>query len=167
MPRHVALLRAINVGDTGKLPMADLRQICAEAGFADVETYIASGNVVFSAEGSGDAVRTALEAGLKRFSGRDIRVFTRTATELRAIVDENPFPELPGNRVAVLFLDTAPEPSLPMPGQADEIIRPGRRELFVYYPDGQGNSKLRVPSIHTARNMNTVVKLAALAERKT
>ena len=61
MTGYVALLRAVNVGGTGKLPMTTLAQMCESVGFEKVKTYIASGNVVFRSDGSEDQVRSALE----------------------------------------------------------------------------------------------------------
>ena len=79
MTTYVALLRAINVGGSGKMPMSDLKSICTELGFADVETYIASGNVVFDCELSPEAVQATLTKRLKAYAGRDVGVFVRTA----------------------------------------------------------------------------------------
>jgi uncharacterized protein (DUF1697 family) len=62
MPVFIALLRAINVGGTGKLPMGDLRSLCERAGFWNVRTYIASGNVVAERDGSEANAKAALEA---------------------------------------------------------------------------------------------------------
>ena len=73
MPVYVALLRAVNVGGTGKLPMTELKTMCVAEGFADVQTYIASGNVVFTSKLSAARVKAALEkrlAGLCRQAGR-------------------------------------------------------------------------------------------------
>lgn len=64
MTSYIALLRAVNVGGTGKLPMEDLRALCAEAGFAKLRTFIASGNVVFSCRKSEAHVKAAFEARL-------------------------------------------------------------------------------------------------------
>lgn len=165
MQRHVALLRAVNVGGSGRLPMADLVALCEAAGFAEVRTYIASGNVVLGAETGARAVQDALEARLAAYAGRPVRVFVRSAGEMRAVVRENPFPDRPGNRVVVLFLDDAPGAGLAdeARGRANETLRLGRREVYVHYPDGQGRSKLVVPGVHTGRNMNTVAKLADMA----
>ncbi|HEY1796405.1 MAG TPA: DUF1697 domain-containing protein [Stellaceae bacterium] len=166
MPCFIALLRAVNVGGTGKLPMADLKAICGAAGFAKVQTYIASGNVVFAADADEAAVKTALETGLERFAGRKIGVVVRSAPEMAAVVADNPFPTAPGNRVMAIFLDAAPatDALASATGVQDEEMRLGRREIYVHYPGGMGRSKLRVPAASqgTARNMNTVARLAAL-----
>ena len=80
--RYVALLRAVNVGGTGKLPMTALAQMCEAAGLKDVKTYIASGNVVFRSESREDQVRCRLEDQLREYSGRDVGVIVRTGDEI-------------------------------------------------------------------------------------
>ena len=72
MAAFIALLRAVNVGGTGKLPMTELKSMCETLGFAGVRTYIASGNVVFSSRKSEAAVKKALEAALESYAGRPI-----------------------------------------------------------------------------------------------
>jgi uncharacterized protein (DUF1697 family) len=166
MPCFIALLRAVNVGGTGKLPMAELKVICEAAGFAKVQTYIASGNVVFEDDADEAGVKTALEAGLERFTGRKIGVMVRSAAEMAAVLADNPFREAPPNRVMAIFLGSAPpaDALYAATGVEDEQMRLGRREIYVWYPSGIGRSKLRIPAAEqgTARNMNTVARLAAL-----
>jgi uncharacterized protein (DUF1697 family) len=166
MPCFIALLRAVNVGGTGKLPMARLKVICEEAGFAKVRTYIASGNVVFENDASETATKTALEAGLEGFAGRKIGVLVRSAVEMAAVLAGNPFGDAPGNRVMAIFLDTLPPADAleAATGMDDEEMSLGRREIYVYYPSGMGRSKLKIPAASqgTARNMNTVAKLAEM-----
>ncbi|GAT35568.1 hypothetical protein TSACC_3639 [Terrimicrobium sacchariphilum] len=167
MPTYVALLRAVNVGGTGKLPMTELKALCEEAGFQDVRTYIASGNVIFRSPSGEKAVRSALEERLLTHMGKPVQVCIRTASEMADILKRNPFSNEPGNRVAVLFTD-APLPSDPaagVTGQKTEQLALGKRELFIFYPDGMGTSRLRLPAekTGTARNINTVAKLAEMA----
>ncbi len=167
MTGYVALLRAVNVGGTGKLPMSTLAGMCDAAGFTGVRTYIASGNVVFRSDGTEEDIRSALEERLQAYAGKKVGVMVRTASEIAGVVARNPFPDAPGNRVAVLFVDgTLPsDPFDGVTGVADERICLGERELFVLYPQGMAVSRLRIPSgTHgTARNMNTVAKLAEMA----
>lgn len=166
MGSQVALLRAVNVGGN-KLPMKELKAMGQEAGFEAVSTYIASGNLIFRTDDSQERIRLLLEARLADFFGKPMDVLIRSARELSELVEKNPFADQPGNRVVVLFLDQEPpaglEPSVP--GQAGERFVPGDRELFIHYPEGQGRSKLAFKGlgVATARNMNTVAKLAALA----
>jgi len=165
--RFVALLRAVNVGGTGKLEMAELRRMCEAAGFTDVRTYIASGNVVFGAAMSEAEVKATLEAALADYAGKPVGVMVRTAAEMAAVRDGNPFADFEGNTVTAIFLDTPPAPGLldAVTGQADEELAFGARELYVHYPSGMGRSKLAIKGAEagTARNMNTVAKLAAMA----
>jgi uncharacterized protein (DUF1697 family) len=165
MPVFVVLLRAVNVGGTGKLPMGDLKRLCEKAGFQNVRTYIASGNVV--AERDGAEAKAALEAELGAYAGKPVGVIIRTAAEMARVVADNPFPDRPASRTVAIFLDHAPPPDAlkDVKGQADEELQLGAREIYVHYPDGIGRSKLRIPAAGdgTARNMNTVAKLAAMA----
>ena len=167
MTVYVALLRAVNVGGTGKLPMARLLELCTEAGFADARTYIASGNVVFRSAASEDEARHALEARLHAYAGKPVGVIIRSASEIAAVAAENPFPDKPGNRVIAVFTDAplAEHPLDGAPGIQNEEVRLGRRELFVFYPNGMARTRLRLPAERTGttRNMNTVTKLAELA----
>jgi uncharacterized protein (DUF1697 family) len=99
---------------------------------------------------------------------RDVRVMVRTAKEMAGVVAANPFTDEPGNRVVAIFLDEAPPADALAQAQnvANERMALGRREIYVHYPDGQGRSKLRIPAAAagTARNMNSVAKLAVLAK---
>jgi uncharacterized protein (DUF1697 family) len=167
MTGYVALLRAVNVGGTGKLPMTTLTALCEAVGLTDVRTYIASGNVVFRSDRAEAEVRAALEGRLHAHAGKSVGVVVRTATEVADVLARNPFADAPGNRVMALFVD-GPLPADPLEGVTgakDEEIRLGKRELFVFYPSGMAATRLRIPSekIGTARNMNTVAKLAEMA----
>ncbi|MEM8816672.1 MAG: DUF1697 domain-containing protein [Pseudomonadota bacterium] len=169
MTRYVAFLRAVNVGGTGKLPMAELRTMCAEIGFADVQTYIASGNVVFESGQSKSAVKAKLKKRLEEYAGKPVGVTVRTATEIRAVLNESPFPGKDPKRTVAIFLDgkLPPDATADVQGQADEEIVPGTREIYVHYPSGMGRSKLKIPAAKegTARNMNTVEKMVELTSR--
>ena len=167
MPVFIVLLRAVNVGGTGKLPMSDLKRLCEKTEFRNVRTYIASGNVVAERDGSEAEVKAALEAELEAYAGKPLGVIVRTAAEMAEVVALNPFPDRAANRTVAIFLDRAPplEALTDIKGQANEEVRLGAREIYVHYPDGIGRSKLRIPAAGdgTARNMNTVAKLAAMA----
>ncbi len=111
--RYAALLRAVNVGGTGKLAMRDLKTICEQLKFEQVRTYIASGNVIFRSGLIEAKVVVRLETALENHMGKPVGVLVRTAAELEAIVANNPFPNAPGNRVVALFL--------PVPSQQSDI----------------------------------------------
>ena len=167
MGTFVALLRAVNVGGTGKLPMSDLKDICEELGFGAVRTYIASGNVVFTSRKSEAAIKSALEKRLEVYAGKPVCVLLRSAAEMAQVLSDNPFPKAAPNRIMAVFLDRAPpaDTLAGIRGQKDEQIKLGRREIYVHYPDGMGKSKLVVPAAKTgtARNMNTVATLVRMA----
>ncbi len=170
MPAYVALLRAVNVGGTGKLPMTELKAMCIAEGFADVQTYIASGNVVFTSKLSAARVKAALEKRLAAYAGKPVGVIIRSAEEMAAVLKSNPFPKAPPNYTVAIFLDeAAPADTLKnIKGQQDEEVRLGEREIYVAYGSGMGSSKLKMPAAAkgTARNINTIGKLVELATRR-
>ena len=81
MAIYVGLLRAVNVGGTGKLAMEELRRLCEDCGFARVRTYIASGNVVFEAGASEAEVQAQLQSSLQSYAGKPVGVLVRSAAE--------------------------------------------------------------------------------------
>jgi uncharacterized protein (DUF1697 family) len=169
MTKYVALVRAANVGGTGKLPMAELKSMCADAGYTRVETYIASGNVVFEARLTPSQVKVELESRLQAYGDKPVGVVVRTAAEMAAVLKANPFPQAEPNHTYAIFLDRRPphDALKHAVGRNDEEMCLGKREIFVLYPRGMGRSKLRIPAAKagTARNMNTVAKLAEIAAK--
>lgn len=183
MHTYIALLRAVNVGGTGKLPMSDLRRLLEGLGYRKVETYIQSGNAVFDAEGSRDKAGTAITAALGKLTGAPVEVMIRTHDQLDAIVAGNPFAAeaaADGARVHVVFL--AGPAAEGAKTRLDSIVAqyPARRDRFhvagdtvyLHLPDGAGESKLTGKAMDralgvagTARNWNTVLKLHAMSLR--
>jgi uncharacterized protein (DUF1697 family) len=167
MASFVALLRAVNVGGTGKLPMTELKAMCEEIGFTSVRTYIASGNVIFASRKSETAVKVALEKRLQAYAGKAVGVLVRSAAEMAQVSADNPFPNAAPNRTMAIFLDEAPPKDTlgTVRGRKDEEIKLGKREIYVHYGEGIGQSKLVIPAAKTgtARNMNTVAVLAKMA----
>ena len=168
MTVFVARLRAVNVGGTGKLAVTDLVRICDRCGFEGAKTYIQSGNVVMKSPLPEAKVKAALEKALVAKIGKPVGVFVRTCAEIARVRASNPFAGAAPNRVIVFFLDEAPPK-----GALDGVATPGGerivakgREVFVHYPDGIGPSKLKLPvaKTGTGRNLNTVAKLAEMAE---
>ena len=167
MPVYIALLRGINVTGANQLPMKDLAALCGDCGFLNARTWINSGNVIFGSRLQEVAVQRKLESALFGKMGKPIAVMVRTPAELRAALDANPFPHENGSKVLVAFLG-GPMPANPLAGMVtpgSEQVVVGKRELYVFYPEGMGRSKFRLPlkgvSV-TMRNINTVAKLAAL-----
>lgn len=149
--------------------MSDLVAMCRDAGFARVETYIASGNVVFESKAAPPRVKAELEARLRTYARKPIGVIVRTASEMQAVLDANPFSKADPRFTYAIFLDEPP-PSDALThtrGRKDEDIRLGKREIFIYYPSGMGRSKLRIQAaaMGTARNMNTVAKLVEIVSK--
>jgi uncharacterized protein (DUF1697 family) len=168
MTVFIALLRAVNVGGTGMLPMKDLAALCTKLGFENVRTYIQSGNVVFASRLSRTRVRESLEKALAAHMGKKVDVMLRDAAELGQVLKANPFPDAHPSRVTVAFC------AEPVPKKlfdtviipANEQIVVGHQEIYVHYPDGMGRSKLKFPKtdgVATVRNINTVTKLVAMA----
>lgn len=166
MATFVALLRAVNVGGSGTLPMGELRRLCANAGFLAARTCLASGNAVFESQGSEAEVKAALERELHAHMGRPVDVLVRGAAEMAAVLADNPFPGAAPNRTVAIFLDHPPAADAldTVAGRRGEDLRLGRREIYVHYGDGMARSTLRIPAAErgTARNMNTIAKLVAL-----
>ena len=177
----IGLLRGINVGGHNKISMEELRSICGSLGLRTPQTYIQSGNVVFGAAARDiaklpDRIESAIE---KRFGFRP-KVFLRSASDLRKIVARSPFakrPDFNPAKLAVFFLaDSPPEEvrrNLLAIKVGPEELQSDGRELYIYFPDGMGRSKLppvldrtmKIPA--TARNWNTVGKLLEMAEGHT
>ena len=167
MTNYVALLRAVNVGGTGKLPMAELKAMAEGCGFGSARTLIASGNLVFTSDKSEAEVATLLEAELQRFFGKRVPVFVRTAAEMAEVAAGNPFDDDKPGRVMAHFI--AEDPAKSMLDAATNVegerMALGQRAIYVSYGAGIGKTRLKLPAVKdgTARNMNTVAKLAALA----
>ena len=169
MAQLVALLRAVNVGGTGMLSMRDLVSIATEAAFSNPRTYIQSGNLLFESSLPAAVAKKRLEEALLKETGKPVAVAMRTAAQLRQIEARNPFPSKAASQVAVIFLlKTVSDPALDaITGTAGEQVRSAGTEIYLYYPEGMGKSKLKLPKSAlegTARNMNTVSKLVALCK---
>ncbi|KAA0941460.1 DUF1697 domain-containing protein [Streptomyces apricus] len=178
--RYAALLRGINVGGSRKVPMAGLRTLLQDLGYADVGTYLQSGNAVFSSDrGDEDALAAEVSAALAEHFGFTVDVLVRDHAYLRAVLDACPFPaaELEAKQLHATYFSApvGPDRFASVDGAAflPEEFRLGDRVLYLYAPDGLGRSKLaevlarpRLTKgvVATARNWNTVVKLAELTE---
>ena len=167
MPAYIALLRALNLMGTRGLPMTELTSLCEDLGFQSVRTWIASGNVVLQSRKSESAVKSILESALTKRMGRPVGVMVRTAPEIAAVLAANPFTQNHSSHVMAIFLDAAPaaDALAALKNHTKEELRLGLREIYVHYPDGQGQSRLIIPALKhgTARNMNTIAKLAQMA----
>lgn len=174
--RVAALLRGINLGPKKRIAMSALRTIVESLGHSDVETYLQSGNVVFTPGNARGDLAGPLERAIAEATGHEVPVLVRTGKELARVVKANPYPVDDPTKVVVAFLREEIDPAglglADFESYApDELTRVGR-ELYVSVPNGQGRSKLmlaltkpRQPTIVTVRNWRTVAALAELTAR--
>jgi uncharacterized protein (DUF1697 family) len=174
VPTYIALLRGINVGGGKKVPMAALKGAFEDFGAEHVQTYIQSGNVVFTHAAKSEATLVAdVEAMIAAHTGFTVDVMLRTAAQMKAVVAKNPYPDATGTALHVLFfaanVDKAALAKLDLDRFAPEEASAVGRELYLFLPNGMGRaklppvlSKLKVPT--TARNWNSVTKLLAMAQ---
>ena len=177
MSVQVALLRAVNVGGTGLVSMADLRSVAEKTGLKNARTFLQSGNLVFEAGNrSPAAIEKLLEAACAKAFNLNNSIHVRTVSEIDAVLARNPFAQEakddPG-RLHVLFLRDAPPTAafkaLTAAIKGRERVHGDGRHAYIVYPDGAGASKLtsavfarHLGAPGTARNWNTVNKLAAM-----
>ncbi len=170
----VALLRGINVGGKNKLPSEELVGLFEEVGCDRVRTYIQSGNVVYRA-GSHltKAVPAAVAAAIERDYGFSVPVVTRTAAELAAVVEENPFVVGGEDPTTLHVAFLADKPSVTQVSKLDPSLSPGDqfvvsgREVYLHCPNGLARTKLTnayldstLGTVSTMRNWKTVNVLA-------
>lgn len=184
MPTYVILLRAVNLGGYGKLPMADFRELLTGLGFEKAETYIQSGNAVVDAKGSAATVAKAVAGRLEKLMGVPAGVVVRTHEQLERVIRENPFAAeaVDGAKVHVAFLSGPPGKEAATrlerivkqyPKRCDRYRLVGET-LYLHLPDGAAETKFSGKSLDkalgvmgTARNWNTVLKLHEMSKRKT
>ncbi len=181
MTAFVSLFRGINVGGHHKIRMDELKGMHEALGFKDVISYIQSGNVVFTSDDADVArLRRQIEDGFEKTFGFHVEVIVRTSAELREIIEKNPFQSQPGREtkwVVVLFLAARPEATaqedlLKTYTGPEELFITGK-EMYIYYPNGIGRSKLslsliekKLKTVGTARNWNTILQLQKLLQSK-
>jgi uncharacterized protein (DUF1697 family) len=177
MTVHIALLRAVNLGSHGKVAMAALRDMIGALGFANPRTLLQSGNVVFESSKAAETVEKMVEAAAAKDLGLRTDFFVRSESEWNAVVAGNPFgveaKDDPSHLVVVVLKATPTAKqvqALQAAIKGPERVRAKAKQLYAVYPNGIGRSKLTLPLIEkmlgtrgTARNWNTVLKLAALA----
>ena len=175
--RYVALLRGVNVGGRNKLPMADLKEIFAEAGCAAVQTYIQSGNVVFeAAQDLAERVPEIVTLAISRRFDIETAVIVRSREELRQVADSNPFDTSGDPRLLhVAFLQDTPGAEAvarldPLRSPPDAFAVRGRN-VYLHYPNGVARSKLtneylagQLQTVSTMRNWRTVLTLLEMVD---
>lgn len=177
MPKTVALLRGINVGGKNKLAMKDLTRLFEQAGCEDVQTYIQSGNVIFQAALEVlETLPAVIAAAIQEEFSLKVPVVLRTAAQLEAVIENNPFPDAVSNEKMfhVLFLAHQPDPAAvasldPARSQPDEFAVVGQ-DIYLHLCGSAADTKLtnqyfdsRLKTVSTARNWRTVNKLLELA----
>jgi uncharacterized protein (DUF1697 family) len=177
MGRRVVLLRGINLGPNKRVPMAELRELFATAGFADVRTYVQSGNVVLSSDAPPQELEPQSERLIADRFGFDVPVVVRTRNELAGVIARNPFRDVADDpkRYQVSFLSAELDDEViarmaELALSSERLVADGR-ELYGWHPDGVARSKLWAklasPTLGvkaTARNWTTVETLLAMAD---
>lgn len=169
--RQVALLRGVNLGKR-QVVMAELRKVLEGAGFEGVRTLLASGNVVLSSKLKGAKLEAKLEQVILDGLGLNTDVHVRDADQLDAVIAANPFKAFARSNPNFLVTHfmrapvSAAEFAAMEKTKAREEWKQGENCLYIKFPDGQGPSKLKTPRLATARNWNTVLKLAAAAREE-
>jgi uncharacterized protein (DUF1697 family) len=179
MPTYVALLRAVNVANAKKLPMADFRNMLEGLGYKRVETYIQSGNAVFDTPVPAAKAAKAIAAALEKLMGEPVALLLRTHEELGRVIAGNPYAAeaaADGARVHAVFLSAVPVEAAiaglkKIPPRSDRYHHL-HDTLYLHLPDGAGESKFTAKTLDrilgvnvTARNWNTVVKLHEMSRR--
>jgi uncharacterized protein (DUF1697 family) len=174
---YVALLRGVNLARNRRIAMADLRRWLTDLGYGDVRTLLQSGNAVFASDRKPAEVEREIEKRLEEETGHSIPCLIRTHDELQRVIDGNPFGDIVTDpaRFVVAFLSEPPArprlATLDPAGYAPERWHIGEREIYLWHPNGIHSSRLtneltdrNLGVVATARNWNTVLKLAAMAE---
>ena len=176
MTVYVSLLRAVNVGGSGLIKMEPLREAYEAIGLADVRTLLQSGNVLFRS-GLTDRPRLVkrIVQELERRFDLQVHVILRTLAEVASIVDRGPVlsPRADKSKLLVMFLSSVPDAAAQAAlkkwhkdKELKEMLEIRGPEIYLYYPDGVGRSKLtngviesKLDTAGTARNWNTLIKL--------
>jgi uncharacterized protein (DUF1697 family) len=169
---YVAFLRGVNLGPTNKISMPALRAMAEDLGYADVATYINSGNLILSSPKKADTVEREISKTIEDTFGRPIDVTVRTPAQLKKILAENPYPDGNPSQVTVAFLTKAPakdaKDKVAAVAKDYEPFTIAGQQVYVNYSQGIGRSKLAekfsdiIGVSSTVRNIRTVDKVLAL-----
>jgi uncharacterized protein (DUF1697 family) len=166
MTAFVALVRAVNVSGTGKLPKEELKAMGEACGFRQVRTFINSGNLLFASDLGESAVKQRIEERLAGHFSKPTPVYIRNVAEMAEILASNPFTDDKPSRTFAYFIDKQPVQA--MLDEARDIngerLALGPRVIYISFGDGIGKTRLKLPAVKkgTARNMNSVAKIADL-----
>jgi len=166
MTAYVALIRAVNVSGTGKLPKDELKAMGEACGFENCRTFINSGNLLFTSDLDDAEVQRRMERQVADYFGKPFGVYVRSAREMAEAVKRDPFTDDKPSRRFAHFIDE--EPVQAMLDEARDVqgerLALGPRLIYVSYGEGIGKTRLKLPAIKkgTARNMNSVARMAEL-----
>jgi uncharacterized protein (DUF1697 family) len=173
------MLRGVNLGPHNRIKMDALRDLCGSLDLLDVQTYVQSGNVVFrTKERNLSALAKKIRTGIEKKFGFSPEIILRSTSDLREVIARNPFAgmkDIEPSKLLVDFLSSEPTPEACQSVRAiktdPEKLHIDGREMYIYFPNGAGRSKLSWPALEkilktpgTARNWNSVTKLLAMAE---
>jgi len=174
--RQVLLMRGINVGASNRISMPSLRERLTEAGFGEVRTHLQSGNVVVSSELSPDELAAECRRHISEGFGMDIDVLARTAEELAEVVRQDPLAAVAVDPKCYQVSFCSAEPDEELLQRLTDLAAPSEllvavgREIYGWYPDGAGRSRLaaelsgrRMAVTATTRNWRTVTALLEMA----
>ena len=166
MTAFVALIRAVNVSGTGKLPKEELKAMGEACGFDHCRTFINSGNLLFTSDLGEAEIKARMEQRVADFLGKPAPVYVRSAKEMAEAVARDPFTDDKPSRRFAHFIDEEPVKAMLDEARdvAGERLALGPRLIYVSYGEGIGKSKLKLPAVKqgTARNMNSVATIGEL-----
>lgn len=179
MTIFVAMLRGVNVGGRSRIKMEPLKRLHESLGLRRVETLLQSGNVLFETSlKDREKLATRIEQEIERRFELQIEVIVRSLAEIRALVERGPLlsPRADPSKLLVMFLSRVPDPralaDLVKTHKGPEMLEPRGPEIYLYYPEGIGRSKLsgayienKLATSGTARNWNTLTKLLERGSR--
>ncbi|MDD4970231.1 MAG: DUF1697 domain-containing protein [Paludibacter sp.] len=179
MTTYISILRGINVGGHNQIKMDTLRQLYVELGYADVKTYIQSGNVIFRDDSTDPKVlEKSIADKIMNTLGLKVQVLVLTIEDLKNALDNNPYTKDPSRDIAFMhltFLSDIPDSALVQKIPADEFtpdeFHCSGKTIYLYMPDGYGNTKLnntffekKLKVTATTRNLRTSLEIMRLAE---
>lgn len=166
MTAYVVLIRAVNVSGTGKLPKEELKAMGEGCGFHNCRTFINSGNLLFTSDLGEAEIKGSMEQRVADFLGKSAPVYVRSAKEMAEAVTRDPFTNDKPSRRFAYFIDDEPVQAMLDEARdvAGERLALGPRLIYVSYGEGIGKTRLKLPAVKrgTARNMNSVAKIAEL-----
>lgn len=169
MADYLVLLRAINVGGKNKIPMADLRTMLGDNGFANARTYIQSGNILLSSRSGAAAIGKKIQKAIAGTFGHDIDVIVRTAQELQEAIDGCPYASEDPKQVGVIFLASTFDATIDASAFAPDVCTVAGDHIYVHCPSSFADTKLTNAWVEkqtgiagTMRNWNSTNKLLAL-----